>query len=107
MIFGVADRLLRIQCKWAPLFGETIVVRCYSSRRNRNGVVRRKYGVGEVDAFAAYCAATGRCYFLPGELCVERREIHLRLGRCRNNQQLRINWAKDYEFAARLGSTGP
>jgi PD-(D/E)XK endonuclease len=41
MIFQVAERLLRVQCKWAPLHGGVIAFRCYSSRRNRQGVVRK------------------------------------------------------------------
>jgi PD-(D/E)XK endonuclease len=106
MIFGCGDSLLRIQCKWAPRIGDTIAVRCYSARRNHAGLVVRKYSQGEIDAFAANCPDTSRCYFLPAELCIGRREVRLRLGPCRNNQRLRINWAKDYEFAATLGSPG-
>ena len=106
LLFGVEDMLLRIQCKWAPLLGDTIIVRCYSSRRNRDGFVRRRYDEGEVDAFAAYCDATGNCYLLPPRMWVGRREVRLRVGPCKNNQQLRINWARDFEFAATLGASG-
>jgi PD-(D/E)XK endonuclease len=106
MIFGFDDKLLRVQCKWAPRRGETIVVRCYSSRRNGAGLLLRKYLEGEVDAFAAYCPETRDCYFLPAELCIGRGAVRLRLGPCKNNQRLRINWAKDYQFAATLGALG-
>ena len=106
LLFGIGDELLRIQCKWAPLIGDTIVVRCYSSRRNREGLLTRKYAADEIDAFAAYSPDVQTCYFLPAELCIGRREVRLRLGPCKNNQQLRINWAKDYEFAATLGRPG-
>src|SRR6266545_2496638 len=47
-----------------------------------------------------------RCYFLPIEQFARRRAIQLRLGPTRNNQQLLINWATDFEFAAKLGSAG-
>ena len=106
MIFGIGHRLLRVQCKSAPLHGETIVVRCYSHRRNRNGLLLRKYSPGEVDVFAAYCPETRTCYILPPELCIGRREVRLRIGPCKNNQKLRVNWARDYEFAATLGALG-
>jgi hypothetical protein len=106
MIFAIGDSLPRIQCKWAPRHGDTVVVRCSSSRRNREGILRRPYLDGEIDAFAAYCPDTKCCYFLPSTMCVARREVRLRLAPCRNNQSLRINWARDYEFAATLGRPG-
>jgi hypothetical protein len=106
MIFEVGSRLWRIQCKWTPRHGDVVVLRCYSSRRNRDGVLRRKYVEGEIDAFAGYCPDTDRCYFLPFDLFTGRSQVHLRLGPCRNNQSLRIHWAKDYEFAATLGARG-
>jgi hypothetical protein len=58
MIFDVGTRLLRIQCKWAPRHGDVIVLRCYSCRRNGDGLQRRKYVEGEIDAFVAYCPDT-------------------------------------------------
>jgi PD-(D/E)XK endonuclease len=106
MIFEIGDQLVRVQCKWAPRRGDVIVLRCYSSRRNRDGLLRRKYLEGEIDAFAAYCPHTDRCYFLPFDLFSCRSEVLLRLAPCKNNQNVRVNWAKDYEFAATLGDHG-
>jgi hypothetical protein len=106
MIFEVDRQLLRIQCKWAPRHRDVVVLRCYSSRRTRDGLLRRKYVDGEIDAFAAYCPDTDRCYFLPFGLFTARTEVHLRLVPCKNNQSLGINWARDYEFAATLGVPG-
>jgi PD-(D/E)XK endonuclease len=106
MIFEIADRLWRIQCKWAPRDGEVVALRCYSCRRNRDGVLVRKYAKGEIDAFAAYCPETDNCYFLPYALFAGRSRIALRLGPSRNKQQLGINWAMDYEFTATLGDPG-
>ena len=106
MIFEIGDRLWRVQCKWAPRERDTLVIRCYSSRRSRHGFVRRQYVEGEVDAFAAYSPDLDRCYFLPPELCLARKEVRLRVAPCRNNQVLKINWARDYEFAAKLGAPG-
>ena len=102
MIFDLRSQLLRIQCKWAPLHGDVVVLRCYRARRNRDGLLRRIYIDGEIDAFAAYCPEVDRCYFLPFELFLGRTQVHLRLSPCRNNQSLGVNWAKDYELAATL-----
>jgi PD-(D/E)XK nuclease superfamily protein len=101
-----AGRLLRVQCKWAPRYGDVIIVRCCRARRNRVGLVHRRYLPSEVDAFAAYCPDLDRCYLLPIEDFPSRREIRLRLGPTRNNQKQLVNWASDYEFAARLGGSG-
>src|SRR5947207_1392929 len=47
MIFELGSRLVRVQCKWAPRHGDVIVVRCYSSRRNCDGLLRRLYSADE------------------------------------------------------------
>ena len=69
-------------------------------------MVRTFYSAEEIDAFAAYCHELDRCYFLPFEIFPGRRAIHLRLAPARNNQRARVNWAKDFEFAATLGPHG-
>jgi len=102
LIFGVGEHLLRIQCKWAPVIGDVIVVRCYSSRRKRDGLVRRVYQPGEFDAFAAYCSELDRCYFIPYERFSGRAQILLRLNPTKNNQNLGVNWAAEFDFVARL-----
>ena len=106
MIFEVDEHLIRVQCKWAPRHGDVVVLRCYSCRRNRAGLIRRKYMAGEIDAFAAYCPDTDSCYYLPFDLFSGRSQVLLRLGPCKNNQSLGVNWAKDYELAATIGSRG-
>ena len=106
MIFEVDTRLIRVQCKWARRRGDVLMLRCYSSRRTREGVLNRKYEPGELDAFAAYCPDNEQCYFLPYELFTGRTRVHLRLGPCLNNQKQAVNWARDYEFAATLGPHG-
>ena len=106
LIFDVRGRLFRVQCKWASRYDDVVVVRCYRSRRNRDGLVNRSYTADEIDAFAAYCADVDCCYFLPFEQFPHRRNIQLRLGPTRNNQRIGINWARDFEFAAKLGASG-
>ncbi len=102
LIFDTGS-LVRVQCKWAVHHGEIVLVRCYSCRRATHGMITRTYCAREVDAIAAYCMELERTYLLPIELCAGHREIRLRLARSRNNQSIGINWASDYEFAARLG----
>jgi hypothetical protein len=87
LIFDLRDRLVRVQCKWATRRGDVLVVRCCSHRRNRDGLVRRSYATGEIDAFAAYCVDLDRSYFLPFELFAARTAIQLRLAPARNNQR--------------------
>jgi hypothetical protein len=106
LIFDLRPGLIRVQCKWATRRRDVIAVPCYASRRNRDGLVRTFYSADEIDAFAAYCHDLDRCYFLPFEIFPDRSAIHLRLAPARNNQKARVNWAKDFEFAATLGPHG-
>jgi PD-(D/E)XK nuclease superfamily protein len=108
LIFDLRPRLLGVQCKWATPCGGAVVVRCYSCRRDPKQMIVRRYTSAEVDAIAAYCARTNACYLLPPDLFCGRRQVHLRVAACRNNQQLGINWAKDFAFEAKLGAlVGP
>jgi hypothetical protein len=58
LIFDLGDRLDRVQCKWAPLQDEVVVVRAYSTRRTADGLRRRPCAAGEIDALAAYCPSS-------------------------------------------------
>ena len=106
MILELGSRLVRVQCKWAPRQEDVVLLRCYTARRNRDGLLRRVYAEGEIDALAGYCPELDRCYFLPFELFVGRTTVSLRLAPCKNNQTRGINWAEDFEFAAKLGPYG-
>ncbi len=64
---------------------------------------KRAYTPDEIDAFAAYSIDVDRCYFLPLSDIYRQTAIQLRLGPTANNQRHGINWAADYEFAAKLG----
>lgn len=55
LIFGLEHESLRVQCKWAQLHQDVVVVRCYTSRRAKAGIVRRAYTAEEIDAIAAFC----------------------------------------------------
>jgi PD-(D/E)XK nuclease superfamily protein len=106
LIFDLRPNLVRVQCKWARRYGEIIVVRCRSARRNADGLLARRYTAREIDAFAAYCPDTRQSYFLPLIVFEGRNQIHLRVGRARNNQELGVNWAERFEFAATIGRRG-
>jgi hypothetical protein len=103
LIFDFDSRLWRVQCKWASRQGDVVIVRCYSARRNADGLVRRLYRADEIDAVAAFCADLGKCYFLPFEAIPPGGILALRLSLTLNNQRARIRWAEDFEFAATLG----
>ncbi len=108
LVFDTGANLLRVQCKWAVRRGDVIGIRTRACRRSRAGLVHRSYGPEEIDAIAAYCPELESCYLLPRALSVNRTEVQLRLEPTRNNQRTGVNWAKDFEFAARLGAVlGP
>jgi hypothetical protein len=102
LIFDVDGRLWRVQCKWAAIHDDVLIVRCYSCRRAREGMRKLRYTPDEIDAFAAYSADLDRCYFLPIEQFPRRAQICLRLAPTRNNQRQLVNWAEDFEFGATL-----
>jgi len=102
MILAPGNELIRVQCKWASRRGEVLVVSCQSARRCAQGFIRRRYTAEEVDAIAAYNLELDRCFLIPIALVEHRPSITLRLSPCRNNQQRRVNWADDFDLAARL-----
>ncbi|MDQ3823404.1 MAG: group I intron-associated PD-(D/E)XK endonuclease [Actinomycetota bacterium] len=104
LIFDLRPTLVRVQCKWACVYRDVVTVRCYSARRNADGLLRRFYGSDEIDAFAAYCPDVQRCYYLPVASFPGRRQIVLRLSPTQNKQARGVNWASEYEFAATLGA---
>jgi len=109
LIFDFRPQLMRVQCKTAVLLrGSVLKVACYSARRTSDGLVKRYYSALEIDAIAAHNTDLDRCFFIPIEEIPGRSEVLLRFEPCRNNQQLGVNWARDFELAARLtGLLGP
>ncbi|MBA3434233.1 MAG: hypothetical protein H0U08_09090 [Actinobacteria bacterium] len=104
LIFDVRPRLVRVQCKTAVLKGSVLLVPFYSARRCRDGFVKKFYSDSEIDAVAAYNVDVDRCFFIPAGEMRRRAYLQLRLDPCRNNQRIGINWAEDFDFAARLGT---
>ena len=106
LILDVGSRLLRVQCKWAGRLDQVLVVRCYTFRRTRTGWKKTTYSAAEVDVIGAYCMELDRCFLIPIELVAARPTIQLRIAPTRNNQRRRINWADDFDFAAKLEEQG-
>ena len=102
LVLDLGQKLLRVQCKWAARVGNVVSIRTRTCRRARVGLIHRTYRPEEIDAIAAYCPDTGRCYLLPHELSVDRAMVQLRLEPTKNNQAAGIRWARDYEFGATL-----
>jgi hypothetical protein len=100
LVFDVGDRLLRVQCKWAPRRGAVIAVHLTTCRHTPRGYVRTTYSPDEVDGIAVYCQELKRCFYLPIETVAGRRGMHLRLTRAANNQEAAINYADEYDLGA-------
>jgi len=107
LIFDLRPKLVRVQCKWSPQQGDVIVVPCYSNRRNRDGLLRRFYSPEEIDAFAAYCPNTDRCYFLSLDAFGHRSAIQLRLAPTRTTKQPESTGRKTSSSPLHLAGAGP
>ena len=102
LIFGFPDgRLDRVQCKWGRLLDDVVVVNTITCRHSpTRGYIRTGYSSDQVDAFGIYCGGLQRCYYVPVALVVGKAELRLRLTAPRNNQQIGVTMAADYEFGA-------
>jgi hypothetical protein len=101
MIFAFpSGELARIQCKWADMSEGAVVIRSYSCRRGAGGMIVRRYGVEDVDAVVAYCAALDRTFYVPIERIASHRHFHLRVAPSRNKQRVGINLAEQYDLGA-------
>jgi hypothetical protein len=100
LAFDVNGLLLRVQCKWACLKCDVVSISLRTSRHTPAGYVRTRYGVEEIDGFAAYCGALDRCFFLPLDGFGGRSHAHLRIKPARNGQLAGVNMADDYPLGA-------
>ena len=100
LAFEIADRILRVQCKWAAPRDEGAVIRVNltSAWCTPTGNERRYYLEDEIDLVAAYCDELDRCYLLPSKLVAGRRSIDLRLKPPKNGQRACLNLAVDFEL---------
>jgi prevent-host-death family protein len=106
LIFDLGERLLRVQCKWAPRRDDVVIVNLTGHRYTARGDVRSTYSADEIDAVAAYCEELDQCYLLPIELVDGMRAMHLRLTPPRNGQRACINLAQEYELTGAVAQLG-
>src|SRR5215218_2966782 len=97
----VGARLLRVQCKWAALKDELVVVRMRTSRHTPSrGYITTTYSASEIDGVAAYCRDLNRCFYLPIEEFEHRAFAYLRTAPTRNGQRVGVKMACDYPLGA-------
>lgn len=100
LIFDLGPRLLRVQCKWASRRGDVVSASLRTSRHSpTRGYVVATYSADEVDAIALYCDELERCYLVPICEVAGHTHVQLRLAPARNNQQLGVRMASDYDLA--------
>ena len=99
-IADIDNKLIRVQVKTSKLSDDetTLTFSCRSSNVNSKGCYRKKYTPEEIDYFCTYYK--GICYLIPVTECSL--EKKLRLIEAKNNQQGRVNYAKDYELPSQL-----
>src|SRR5438105_10172925 len=93
-------RLIRIQCKSAPMRGDVIVVRARTNRRAPEGFRHSTYSADEVDVIAAYAPTLKRCFAAPIQIFGESGSLYLRLSPPRNGQRAGLHFAEDYPLGA-------
>ena len=107
LVFEVDNRLFRVQCKWAPLRQDVVVVNLMSTRYTSGGrQIRRSYTAAEIDAVAVYCEALDECFLVTAEMFDSRRGLHLRVGPPRNGQLAQLNWAADHRLSGAVAQLG-
>jgi prevent-host-death family protein len=99
-IFIVGHRLIRVQCKSAPMRGDVIVVRAMTSRRAPEGFRRTVYTSDEVDVIAAYAPELERCFAVPIYEFGASGSLYLRSVPTRNGQRAGLHFADDYPLGA-------
>jgi prevent-host-death family protein len=107
LIFGIADRLYRVQCKSARLSGDVLQINLVSSWHTPQGYVRNKYTAAEVDLIAAHCHELRRNYLIPFSRVEEGKSgIHLRLAPPKNGQRAAVHFAAEYELPGAVAQLG-
>lgn len=100
LALGIGDRLLRVQCKWAPKVDGVVAVKLTSSWYGPSGYVRRNYSADEIDAVAAYCQELDECFLVPVDMVAGQGRLHLRIEPARNGQRAALHFAEKYRLGA-------
>src|SRR4051794_12801196 len=86
-IFEVNRRLLRVQCKSAPMRRDVVVVRARTKRRAPEGFRHTVYTPDEIDELAVYAPALRCCFAVPIHVFGDSGSLYLRLSKARNGQR--------------------
>jgi prevent-host-death family protein len=107
LIFGVDDRLYRVQCKSARLLDEVLQINPISSWHTPGGYVRNRYTAKEIDLVAAHSHELDRNYLIPFDLVEHQKSgTQLRLSPPKNGQRAGIHYAAEYELAGAVAQLG-
>ena len=107
LIFEIGGRLLRVQCKWAPLRREVIAVNLVSTWYTGRGEQRRtRYTSSEIDTVAVYCEVLDECYLLLPDRFDGIAGIHLRVAPPKNGQRAAVHFASDYTLSGAVAQLG-
>jgi hypothetical protein len=99
LVFDTAGGLLRVQCKWARRRKNAVEVKAHTFRLlPGGGSLRTTYTSDEIDAVAAYCPDTRRCYLIAIDEFPPSGSFHLRLAPAKNNQLKGLHFAAEYEL---------
>jgi prevent-host-death family protein len=98
LVFEVANRLLRVQCKWANHRGDVVAVHIGGSYLSARGYVRSTYRKDEIDLVGVYCGELDKCYLLPVSLIEGQHMIHLRVVPPKNGQRAALHWLADHDL---------
>ena len=88
----------RVQCKTARIYENGTVLKFDTA--NHNMALKNKqwrHYRGQCDYFAVYCEELNKVYLIPVDE-VGTTRANLRLVPAKNNQELYVRWAKDYEI---------
>jgi hypothetical protein len=106
LVFDTGQRLLRVQCKSGAVHRDTIVARIRTCRQTPRGQVITTYSAEEIDAIAIYCHELKRAFLMPINEVEGATVVHLRLQPARNNQQIGVRMAHDYDLAKMVRTQG-
>jgi hypothetical protein len=93
LVVHESGAFFRIQCKTGWNERGCVVFNAYSTDHGRGQLPY----VGRADLFGVFYPTEGRVYLVPVH-AVPRTNGRLRLVPTRNNQALRVTWARDYEI---------
>ena len=96
----LGGRLVRIQCKSAPMRGDVVVVRARTNRRAPEGYRRTVYTPDEVDVIAAYAPDLDRCFGIPMRDFPASGSMYIRVSPTRNQQRAGLHFGDDYPLGA-------